>query len=153
MVTIHPLPGEKFCIIRVAQSLRFWWDYVTYSIQNYTILYRMHYTRRRLTGTPYSSFTYQRNPSDPRRTKSYKLGLYLFHMAPTICCLKLAIAFHTQAIPDRVSHRSSLRVEVPRPNRVCCCLSKFKFCFLCDYHVYGKQSVRCSSCLTLILYD
>jgi hypothetical protein len=57
------------------------------------------------------------------------MSCIFFYRAQTICCLKLAIAFHTQANPDRVSHRSSLRVELPRPNRVCCCLSSLNFIF------------------------
>ena len=90
----------------------------------------VHHTRRRLTGTPYSSFTYQRNPSDPIINPSpISMGRVFFNGAQTICCLKLAIAFHTQAIPDRGFNRSSLRVEHPRPNRVYCCLSSLNFVF------------------------
>jgi hypothetical protein len=48
------------------------------------------------------------------------MGRIFFNGAQTICCLKLAIAFDTQAHLDRVSHRSSLRIELPRSNRVCC---------------------------------
>ena len=76
------------------------------------------HTQRRLTGTPYSSFTYQRNPSDPIINPSPISWGWLFHRAPTIFCLKLALSLHTQAILNRVSHRSSLRVELPRPNLV-----------------------------------
>jgi hypothetical protein len=52
MVTIHRMHGEyDFYIIRVAQSLYY----------NEIVLRH----GGGLTGTPYSSFTYQRNPSDP----------------------------------------------------------------------------------------
>lgn len=53
--------------------------------------------RRRLTGTPYSSFTNQRNPSDPIINPSpISMGRIFFNGAQTICCLKLAIAFDAQ---------------------------------------------------------
>ena len=58
----------------------------------------MLYMRRRLTGTPYSSFTYQRNPSDPIINPSpISMGRIFFNGAQTICCLKLAIAFDAQS--------------------------------------------------------
>jgi hypothetical protein len=51
-VTIHRMHGEHdFYIIRVTAVI--YYKEIVVS------------TQRRLTGTPYSSFTYQRNPSDP----------------------------------------------------------------------------------------
>ena len=71
------------------------------------------------------------------------MGRVFFNGAQTICCLKLAIAFHTQDYPDQVSHRSSLRVEQPRPNRVCCCLIVD---FLRMFLLVGNN-VGCFGCL------
>jgi len=64
-----------------------------------------------LTGTPYPSFTNQRNPSNPTINPSpISMGRIFFNGAQTICCLKLAIAFDTQNVLDRVLHRSSMGV-------------------------------------------
>jgi hypothetical protein len=46
------------------------------------------------------------------------MGRIFFNGAQTICCLKLAIAFDAQSFPDRVSHRSSMGIELPRSNCV-----------------------------------
>jgi hypothetical protein len=85
MVTIHRMHGESvFYIIRVEQPL----------YHNEIRVTR----RRRLTGTPYSSFTYQRNPSDPMINPSpISMSCIFFYRAQTICCLKLAIAFDAQS--------------------------------------------------------
>ena len=48
------------------------------------------------------------------------MGRIFFNGAQTICCLKLAIAFDAQTFPDRVLHRSSMGIELPRSN----CVSK-----------------------------
>ena len=82
------------------------------------------HTRRRLTGTPYSSFTYQRNPSDPTINPSpMSTGCIFFIRARTICCLKLAFAFDTRVnlspfYPSWVSHQPSTGIELPRSNTV-----------------------------------
>jgi hypothetical protein len=82
------------------------------------------------------------------------MSCFFFNRAQTICCLKLAIAFDAQSFPDRVSHRSSMGADHNIRHRVRkAAYLSFKFCFLCDYRVYGKLSARCSSRLSLVLYD